>query len=116
MQAALKTVGGTSPTYPNLTGATGAFIDISNGVLTGDVTLKISGDIAEPNVNALTKMESQAGSVYKVKIVPDGNTVRTLSTTVAGQSLIRLQNINGFEIDGSYNGTGNYFKIRRFWL
>ncbi len=101
---------GTGKTYTSLTKAGGAFEFINNNLLAGDVTLVITSNLAEDGVNGLNQLAETGGSGYKLKIMPLGDTLRTISGAFVG-GLIRLNGTDRVTIDGSNGGTDKYLRI-----
>lgn len=104
---------GTGGTYTTLTGTGGLFSAINTGVLTGNVTATIISDIVEPGTNQLQNWSEQtAPATYKIKIVPDGTTIRNIYGWVSNTSgMIRFYGVNNVTVDGSYGGSGKYLKF-----
>ena len=90
-------------TYPTLTGTGGAFEAINAGVLAGNTTINIAGDLTEPGTNALNAWaEDVPGANYTLTIKPDASTLRTISGTAVatGVAMIRTNGASRFTIDG----------------
>ena len=98
---------GTGKTYTNLTGAAGLFKDINNNVLTGDLVVKITSDLAEDGANALNQWTELNGSNYTLTIRPADAVNKTISGAFSGP-LISLNGADRVTIDGSFNGSGRY--------
>ncbi|MDO9257809.1 MAG: fibronectin type III domain-containing protein [Bacteroidales bacterium] len=101
-------------TYPNLTGAGGAFEAINCGELSGNTTISITADLTEPGTNALNAWtENPAESNYTLLIKPDASTLRTISGTLTYSAslpaLIRTNGASRFTIDGQ---SGKYLTFR----
>jgi len=93
-------------TYANLTGTGGAFDMINQGLLSGNTTINITGNLTEPGTVALNAWsEDIPGSNYSLLIQPDGTTLRTIiGTAVAtGIAMIRTNGASRLTIDGGTN-------------
>ena len=96
---------GPGETYTTLTNAGGAFASINVGVLTGNTTLLITGNISgELGTNALLQWTEVGGSGYTLTIKP-----QNASTTISGDKdlvtgLIYLNGADRVTIDGSISG------------
>lgn len=97
--------------YANLTGSSGFFAAINAGALSGNVTAVVSSDLTEDGTTALNQWGEDGTGGYTVSIVPDGTTERLISGSVAS-SMIRLDGADKVIIDGSYNGSGKYLRLR----
>ena len=105
----VKTVGALGD-YPNLTGNGGLFFNLNNGVLIGDLTVKIVSDINEPGTYELNNI-TRVGGDYKINIVPNGAIPRNITGTGGVSSnggLIRFTSVRNITIDGSINNSGKY--------
>ena len=102
---------GPSGTYPDLTGATGAFAAINNSILQGNTTIEIIGNVTEPGIVELLQWNESGAGGYTLTIRPAVATPAILSGTVANTNgLIRFNNISrlnllGFATGGSVNDT-----------
>ncbi len=105
------TVGGTGATYPTLTGAGGFFTDINNKVVTGNLTITITGDLLEPGTYQLNQVIYDNLNPYSIKIVPGGATER-LITNSADVPMIVFNGADQIVIDGRFNGSGRYLRFR----
>jgi trimeric autotransporter adhesin len=97
---------GTAETITSLTNAGGLFALINAGVITSNVVVNITSDLAvETGANALNVLaEEPAGSNFTVKISPAGSA--RVITGVFNGALIRLNGASRVTIDGSIGGTG----------
>ena len=104
---------GPAETVTSLTNAGGAFALLNAGVLSGNVTLSITGDLtAETGTFALNQLPEQGVGNYSVSIVPSAGVIRTISGTSASSSLIRLDGADRVTIDGRFGGAGRFLTIR----
>ena len=90
-------------TYATLTATGGAFDMINQGVLAGNTTINITGDLTEPGTVALNAWsEDVPGANYTLTIKPDASTLRTISGTAVatGIAMIRTNGASRFTIDG----------------
>ncbi|MBS1493099.1 MAG: T9SS type A sorting domain-containing protein [Bacteroidetes bacterium] len=88
----------------------------SNGIITGDITLILGGDISGNDQIGLTDGSgNQNPNNYKVTIRPDGNTVRTMENNDNAfvSYNINMYNIKNLTIDGRSpnTGTGKYLRF-----
>ena len=105
----IKTIGANGD-YSNLTGTNGAFVDINNSILVGDLTLKVISDISETATKDLNLITRDGGD-WKINIVPSGDTLRTISgigKNSATGGIIRFIKVRNVNIDGSFNRIGRY--------
>ena len=107
-------VGGATYDYYNLTNPSGAFDAINNSALSGNVTLKVSGDLNESGLITLKKWSETGAGNFTVKVVPDGTTERAIIDTVAANTtaVLTFDGCSRATIDGRYNGSGKYLRIR----
>jgi|GEM_PF-3898404 len=100
---------GAGQTYTTLTGAGGLFTALNNAVLTGNLTIRIVSDIAEPGTFALGEIPSSGGT-FTITIRPWG-APRTLSFNKTGACLMFVST-DRLTIDGRLTGfTGNALTI-----
>ncbi len=105
--AGIKTVCASGCDFTTLTGATGLFKAINDGVVTANVEIQIGGDlmIGEDGMNGLNALSEQpAGSNFTVRIYPTG--VARAITGAANTALIRMNGASRVTIDGSLGGVG----------
>ncbi len=103
----IKTVCASGCDFPTLTGATGIFKAINDGVATGNVEIQIAGDlvVGEDGMNGLNLLSEQpAGSNFTVRIYPTG--VARAITGAFNGALIRMNGASRVTIDGSIGGVG----------
>ncbi|MGC8858816.1 MAG: BNR-repeat neuraminidase N-terminal domain-containing protein [Ignavibacteria bacterium] len=104
---------GTGQTYTSLTKAGGLFQAINSGVLTGNLTVIITSDLTEDGTYQLQNWsEQQAPATYKIRIQPNGTTIRNIYGWVANSNgMLRFYGVNNVTIDGSYGGSGRYLRF-----
>jgi hypothetical protein len=87
------TVGNSGADYPSLTNNGGVFQAINTGVLSGNLTIEVISDLTtnENGLHGLNQWTEIGGSGYKVQLVPDGSTNRTISATYAGTAVSRCR-------------------------
>lgn len=96
---------GSGGTFPSLTGTGGLFEAINLGILSGDLTAHITGDLTETGLVSLNAVDvTPAGSTPVIRIHPTG-APRTITGTA--NVLIRLNGADRVIFDGSLNGTGS---------
>lgn len=104
---------GSAETITSLTNAGGLFQQINSGVVTGDVTVVLTSDLAaETGTYPLMQWSEKGAGNYRLSITPDGTTIRTISGTSATAALLRLDSADRVTIDGRFAGAGNYLRIR----
>jgi uncharacterized repeat protein (TIGR01451 family) len=102
-----KTVCASGCDFSTLTGASGIFGAINDGVATGNIDIQISGDltVGEDGTNGLNALaEEPAGSNFSVRIYPTG-VPRAITGSFNG-ALVRLNGSSRVTIDGSIGGAG----------
>jgi uncharacterized repeat protein (TIGR01451 family) len=105
--AGIKTVCAVGCDFTTLTGATGIFKAINDGVATGNVEIQIGGDlvVGEDGTNGLNALSEQpAGSNFTVKMYPTG--VARAITGAFNGALIRMNGASRVTVDGSLGGVG----------
>lgn len=103
----IKTVCAAGCDFATLTGATGMFKAINDGVATGNVEIQIAGDlvVGEDGTTGLNALSEQpAGSNFTVRIYPTG--VARAITGAFNGALIRMNGASRVTIDGSLGGVG----------
>jgi len=103
----IKTVCASGCDFTTLTGATGIFKAINDGVATGNVEIQIASDlvVGEDGTNGLNALSEQpAGSNFTVRMYPTG--VARLITGTFNGALIRMNGASRVTIDGSLGGVG----------
>ena len=83
--------------YPNLTGATGFFADMNSKTLTGNLTVKITGNLSEDGTTALNEVNTE-DPAYKLSIVNSGN-YHSISGSYSG-ALIRFNGADNVTLNG----------------
>ncbi len=105
-------VGGSAGVYANLTGATGLFAALNQGVLSGNLTVNVTatGNITEPGTIALNQVnETGAGAgTYTITIQSNNSTQKVFDgnytgAAIASNGLIRLNGADRVTFNG---GTG----------
>jgi trimeric autotransporter adhesin len=115
VSAALSGTVNVGPTelITSLTNAGGAFAGINASVLSGNLTLNITGDLtAETGLNALNQWAEEGAGNYSVTIVPSAAVTRTISGTNATASLIRFDGADRVTIDGRFASSGTFLTFR----
>ncbi|MDZ4403704.1 cadherin-like beta sandwich domain-containing protein [Prosthecobacter sp.] len=107
-----KTVG-VGGDYSSLGGAGGLFAAINGSVVTGNLVINITSDLAEDGSNGLNEFNANEypPSAVSVTIQPGSATMKTISGTSAS-GLVRLNGADRVIIDGRYGGTGRYLTFR----
>jgi hypothetical protein len=91
---------GAGETYLSLTNPGGIFEAINGGVLSGNVTINITGNLAgETGTHALNEWAEDGGSGYTMLIRPSGG-ARTITGSNTG-ALIRFNGADRVTVDGS---------------
>lgn len=96
----IKTVG-TGGDYTTLNGTNGLFSAINGSIITGNITAKITSNLAETSFTQLGQWSESGTGNYRLRIIPDATTARTITGT---QALILF--VNGADrltIDGTIN-------------
>ncbi len=97
---------GAGQVYTTLTGTDGLFAKINASTVTGNITAKITSDIAETGAIALNSFSSSYGFAIK----PNDASVKIISGNYSG-GLIRFNGADKITIDGRYEGIGNYLSF-----
>ncbi len=84
----------------------------NTGIVTGDVTIVLGGDIIGDDQIGLSNTNSNPNN-YKVTIRPDGNTVRTFENINSFSNNVYLNSMSNLTIDGRNpnTGTGKYLRF-----
>ncbi len=98
---------GTGGNFPSLTGPKGLFVSIKENFVSGNVIAKVITNTTETGDNTLDQWAELVEANYSLTIQPDTSIVRILSGSYLG-GLVRLNGVDGVNIDGRFNGTGNY--------
>ncbi len=116
----VNTIGGTvtvgpGGTFTSLSGAGGLFAALNSRMLTGNLTVNLTGNPAENGSTVLNALTSNNGyplaNAFAVTIQPDSATMRTISGAAAS-GLIRLNGVQRVTFDGSFGGAGRYLTFR----
>jgi len=104
---------GPAETITSLTNAGGIFNLINTGVVSGNVTINITGDLtAETGTNALNQWAEEGIGNYTVTIVPSAAATRLISGSSAAASLVRFDGADRVTVDGRFGGSGTYLTFR----
>lgn len=104
---------GPTETITSLTNAGGLFNLLNTGVVSGNITVNITGDLtAETGTNALNQWAEEGAGNYSITIVPSSATTRIISGNSAAASLIRLDGADRVTFDGRFSGSGSYLTFR----
>jgi hypothetical protein len=97
--------------YTSLTRSDGFFAALNSGVMTGNTTVLIAGDLTnEDGSVALHKWsEEPANSNFKLRILPGSTTQRVISGSVDDKPMISIEGADRFVIEGT---GGKYLTIR----
>ena len=96
--------------FPTLTGVGGFFAAINAGVVGGNVTVTITGNLTEDGTNALNQWSEEGAGNYTMTIQPDAASIRTISGDVAA-GMIRLNGADRVTVDGRFGGSGIYLNF-----
>jgi hypothetical protein len=105
---------GSGGTYPRFNGAGGVFEAINNLGLAGDLEVIVLSDINElANWTPLYSFTEYCGSDYYVTIRPNDASIKTIeANTSAANAMFSFYGTKRLIIDGSYDGTGRYLRLR----
>ncbi len=104
---------GPTETITSLTNAGGIFNLINSGVVSGNITISITGDLtAETGTFPLNQWAETGGSGYTITMAPSAPVLRTISGASAASSLVRFDGADRFTIDGRFAGSGTYLLFR----
>lgn len=105
---------GTGGDYTTLTGAGGLFETINNGVVTGNIIASIISNITETGANSLNQWIEDCGNGYALTIKPSSASEKIIEGSLSSSSvgLINFNNADRVIIDGAYNGSGKYLRLR----
>jgi trimeric autotransporter adhesin len=104
---------GPTETITSLTNAGGLFALMNAGVLSGNVTANITGDLtAETGTNALNQWAEEGIGNYTLTIRPSAGVTRLISGSNASKSLIQLDGADRVTIDGRFAGSGSFLTFR----
>ncbi|MDZ4668623.1 MAG: BNR-repeat neuraminidase N-terminal domain-containing protein [bacterium] len=102
---------GVGQTFTSLTGVGGLFEAINNGSITSNVNAVITSDLLEDGTNGLNQINETGAGNYMFNIIPDGTTERLIAGNNAA-GLIRLNGADRVKMDGRFNGSGRFLRIR----
>lgn len=97
MVGALSGVKNIPGDYPNLTGANGFFADMNAKTLSGNLTIRITGNLAEDGLNALNEINSE-DTLYRLTIENSGG-IHSVSGSYSG-ALIRFNGVDNITVNG----------------
>lgn len=102
------TLGG--ETWSSFTNAGGFFDALNNGVISGNVTVTVTSDIAtETGAITLNPIAEDGPGGYTVSVVPSFSVLKTISGNPGGTvALIKMNGNKRVTIDGRYRGAGSY--------
>lgn len=104
---------GPTEVITSLTNAGGLFNLLNTGVVSGDITVNITGDLtAETGTNALNQWAEEGSGNYTITIMPSAAVTRLISGSNATAALIRFDGADRVNIDGRFGGIGNFFTFR----
>jgi hypothetical protein len=104
---------GPAEAITSLTNTGGIFQLINAGVLSGNLTINITGDLTvETGTVALNQWAEQGTGNYTVTIAPSAAVVRNIYGTNATASLVRFDGADRVNIDGRFAGNGTYLMFR----
>lgn len=104
---------GPAETITSITNAGGLFNLINSGVISGNVTVNITGNLtAETGTFALNQWNETGGTGYTITMQPSAAVNRTISGNSAAASLIRFDGADRFIIDGRFGGSGTFLTFR----
>ena len=91
---------------------TGVFKMINSSLVSGNITIKVRGDLAEPGTVELNRMlEEPVGLGFTLTIQPDEPVERLISGGVS-PGLIRFNGASHIIIDGQSGQSGRYLRFR----
>jgi hypothetical protein len=104
---------GPAETVTSLTNAGGIFALINAGALSGNLTIRITGDLtAETGTNALNQWAEQGVGNYTVTIEPSAGVTRLIAGSSGASALVRLDGADRVTIDGRFGGSGSFLTFR----
>jgi SprB repeat/Secretion system C-terminal sorting domain len=97
----------------SLTNPLGIFNAINAGVLSGNLTINITGDLLfETGTFALNQWAEEGAGGYTVTIQSSAAVVRNIVGTNAAAALIRFDGADRVNVDGRVGGIGNFLMFR----
>ena len=104
---------GPTETITSLTNAGGLFERLNTGVLSGNLLVRITGNLtAETGTFALNQLAEEGGAGYTVTISPATSSPYLISGSNLTAALIRLDGADRVIIDGSISGLGRNLTFR----
>ncbi len=104
---------GPTETVTSLTNPGGMFDLINQGVLIGNTTLNITGNlITETGAIALNQWAEDGAGNYSLTIQPSAAITRTITGPCAIGSLVRFDGADRVNIDGRFNNAGTWLTFR----
>jgi hypothetical protein len=104
---------GPTETVTSLTNPGGMFDLINQGVLVGNTTLNITGDLtAETGAIALNQWAEDGVGNYTLTIQPSAAVTRSIVGSSAAGSLVRFNGADRVNIDGRFNNAGMFLLFR----
>lgn len=108
---------GPGGSFPGLSGAGGLFAALNSRVLSGNLTVNITGNTTEDGSVVFNPVNSNSNypstNAFSVTIRPGGATMRTISGAAFNTNgLISLNGAQRVTIDGSFGGSGRYLTFR----
>jgi GEVED domain/Secretion system C-terminal sorting domain len=94
--------------YQSLSSVNGLFSEINARGLEGDLTVLIESDLSETGEVPLL---GQRQNGYRIQVRPSAAVLRSLNASSANTGMIRLDSVQKFVIDGSFNGQGRYLRF-----
>lgn len=105
---------GSGGTYPRFNGSGGLFEAINNNGLSSNLDVVVISDIAElANWTPLNAHTEYCGTGYTITIRPNSATIRTIeANSSAANAMFSFYGANRVIIDGRFNGSGRYLRLR----
>ena len=100
---------GAGEQFTSLTNTGGLFQFLNRSVITGDVSVNITSELAENGTHSLN-----ADSTYghQLTIRPADATIKAIyNSSDLSVDMLRLYNMNNIVFDGRYNGSGKYLRL-----
>ena len=102
--------------YASFSGDNGLFAALANSVVTGNITVKITGNLSnENNLHSLGGFaEEPIGSNYSMTVVPANGAekVISLSADYYEGDMLTFTDARNVTFDGRYNGSGRFLHFR----
>jgi hypothetical protein len=104
---------GPTETVTSLTNPGGMFDLINQGVLSGNTTLNITGDLTlETGAIALNQWAEDGAGNYSLTIQPSAAVTRSITGSCTVGSLVRFNGADRVNIDGRFNNAGTWLLFR----